>query len=107
MCFEIIDEYGPLLIEEYIAGREFTVLVAAHPDNEKECVAFRPVEYIFPEGREFKTYSLKTSELHPDCNFPCEDPELIRNCVMQRKRFSLALAVLVMARMDFRVNDKE
>jgi D-alanine-D-alanine ligase len=61
----IIDDYGPILIEEYIAGREFTVLVAANPENEKDCVAFKPVEYKFPKGREFKTYSLKTSELHP------------------------------------------
>ena len=28
----IIEEYGPLLVEEYIAGREFTVLVAANAD---------------------------------------------------------------------------
>jgi D-alanine-D-alanine ligase len=41
-CAEIIDEYGPLLIDEYIAGREYTVLVAADPENEKECIAFRP-----------------------------------------------------------------
>src|SRR5436190_23999036 len=33
----IIDEYGPLLIEEYIDGREFTVMVVANPDDEKTC----------------------------------------------------------------------
>ena len=63
---EILEEYGPLLVEEYIAGREFTVLVAANAAPEKTCTVFKPVEYIFPEGREFKTYALKTSELHPD-----------------------------------------
>jgi D-alanine-D-alanine ligase len=71
----IIEEYGPLLVEEYIAGRELTVLVAAN-ENPKQCTVFSPVEYIFPEGREFKTYALKTSELHPDCNVPCADPVL-------------------------------
>ncbi|NJO26012.1 MAG: hypothetical protein HC867_09985, partial [Bacteroidia bacterium] len=75
---EILDEYGPLLVEEYIAGREFTVLVAANADDERSCTVFRPVEYIFPEGKCFKTYSLKTSELHPDCNVPCTDPVLDR-----------------------------
>src|SRR5262249_30997164 len=68
----IIEEYGPLLVEEYIAGREFTALAAANPDG-KSCTVFRPVEYVFPEGRKFKTYALKTSELHPDCNVPCND----------------------------------
>jgi D-alanine-D-alanine ligase-like ATP-grasp enzyme len=66
-CISIINEYGPLLVEEYIEGREFTVLVAANGDGHS-CTVFRPVEYLFPEGREFKTYALKTSELHPDCN---------------------------------------
>jgi len=72
---EILEEYGPLLVEEYIAGREFTVLVAA-ADNRNNCIVFRPVEYVFPEGLSFKTYALKTSELHPDCNIPCNDPKL-------------------------------
>ena len=49
------------------------VLVAANAE-ENECTVFKPVEYIFPEGREYKTYALKTSELHPDCNVPCNDP---------------------------------
>ena len=55
---EIYNEYGPLLVEEYIDGREFTVLVAANPDG-KSCRVFKPVEYVFPEGKSFKTYSLK------------------------------------------------
>jgi D-alanine-D-alanine ligase len=49
------------LVEEYIDGREFTVLVSANADG-KTCTSFVPVEYIFPEGFRFKTSSLKTSE---------------------------------------------
>lgn len=105
-CASIIDEFGPLLVEEYIPGREFTVLVAAAIENEKECVAFRPVEYRFPEGREFKTYALKTSELHPDCNFPCEDPELDKQLRAAAKRIFRGFGGEGYARMDFRVNDK-
>lgn len=69
----MMQELIELLVEEYIDGREFTVLVAANPDG-KTCRVFKPVEYVFPEGRAFKTYALKTSELHPDCNHPCSDP---------------------------------
>lgn len=68
-----ITNYPQLLVEEYIEGREFTVLVAANADG-KTATSFKPVEYIFPEGFAFKTYALKTSELHPDANVPCDDP---------------------------------
>lgn len=101
----IIDEYGPLLVEEYIAGREFTVLVAANADG-KTCSVFRPVEYRFPEGREFKTYALKTSELHPDCNFPCEDPALDKQLRAAAERIFKGFCGVGYARLDFRVNDK-
>ena len=47
---KIIEEYDELLIEEYINGREFTVLVAANSDG-KTCQAFTPVEYIFPKNK--------------------------------------------------------
>lgn len=105
-CESIIEEFGPLLVEEYIAGREFTVLVAADPENEKNCVAFRPVEYIFPEGREFKTYALKTSELHPDCNHPCTDAYLDEHLREYARRIFKGFGGVGYARMDFRVNDK-
>ena len=34
-CTEIIEEYGPLLVEEYIEGREFTVMLVANAEDEK------------------------------------------------------------------------
>ena len=101
----IMDEYGPLLVEEYIAGREFTVLVAANPDGQS-CTVFRPVEYLFPEGREFKTYALKTSELHPDCNVPCTDPQLNRELRQATERIFKGFKGVGYARLDFRVNNK-
>jgi len=70
-----LKEFDALMVEEYIKGREFTVLVAANSDG-KTCRSFKPIEYILPEGFEFKTYALKTSELHPDCNVPCNDATL-------------------------------
>lgn len=101
----IIDEYGPLLVEEYIAGREFTVLVAANTDGHT-CTTFRPVEYIFPPDREFKTYALKTSELHPDCNVPCTDPVLDKELRSAAERIFDGFNGVGYARLDFRVNDK-
>jgi len=102
---EIYNEYGPLLVEEYIDGQEFTVLVAANPDG-KSCKVFKPVEYVFPEGKSFKTYSLKTSELHPDCNFPCTDPVLDKELRAAAEKIFNGFNGVGYARLDFRVNDK-
>ncbi|MDP4262466.1 MAG: SET domain-containing protein-lysine N-methyltransferase [Bacteroidota bacterium] len=102
---EIYNEYGPLLVEEYIDGREFTVLVAAN-ENGKSCKVFQPVEYVFPEGKSFKTYSLKTSELHPDCNFPCSDPVLDKKLRKAAEKIFNGFNGVGYARLDFRVNDK-
>lgn len=104
-CISILEEYGPLLVEEYISGREFTVLVAANPDGHTATV-FRPVEYVFPRGQAFKTYELKTSELHPDCNVPCNDPELDRKLRLAADRIFRGFSGVGYARLDFRVSDK-
>lgn len=103
---DIILEYGPLMVEEYIAGREFTVLVAANTDG-KSCTVFRPVEYLFSKGREFKTYALKTSELHPDCNVPCNDPILDKKLRSAAERIFSGFNAVGYGRLDFRVNDKK
>ena len=100
----IIDEYGPLLVEEYIGGREFTVMVVAN--NEGDCSAFKPVEYIFPKGFQFKTYALKTSELHPEANIPCNDPALEEQLKDAALQIFQGFGGVGYARLDFRVNDK-
>lgn len=99
----IINEYPVLLAEEYIDGREFTVLVAANTDG-KTCRSFKPVEYIFPEGFAFKTYTLKTSELHPGANIPCKDPSLEKELRDAAEKIFRGFSGKGYARMDFRVD---
>lgn len=102
----IIDEYGPLLVEEYITGREFTVMLAANADDDRTVTVFKPVEYIFPEGSQFKTYALKTSDLHPDANIPCNDPVLEKNLKEAAAQIFLSFGGVGYARLDFRVNER-
>ena len=102
----IIEEYGPLLVEEYISGREFTVMLAANEDG-KSVTIFKPVEYIFPEGNKFKTYALKTSELHPNANIPCNDPELEASLKDAATQIFSCFGGVGYARLDFRVNDQK
>ncbi len=103
----IIDDYAPVLVEEYIDGREFTVLVVADHTSKSGVIAFNPIEYIFPAGSSFKTYALKTSELHLDANV------LVGDIALSNQLKNLAVSIFKgfngvgYARMDFRMNDKQ
>jgi len=98
--------YEDILVEEYIAGREFTVLVAAHPKPAYGCLSFKPIEYQFPNGYTFKTYALKTSELHTDVNKPCADAGLEPKLRSAAEKIFNGFSGVGYARLDFRVNDK-
>ena len=109
----IFEEYGPLLVEEYIDGREFTVMLVADPaDNdvsgraESTARVFKPVEYVFSGKDHFKTYALKTSELHPNANIPCNDPGLEAELKTASLRIFNGFGGVGYARLDFRVNNK-
>ncbi len=99
----IIDEYGPVLVEEYISGREFTVMLAANAGSAGVTV-FRPVEYVFPEGFEYKTYSLKTSELHPGANIPVTDETIGGRLKAAAENIFTSFGGVGYARLDFRMN---
>ena len=101
----ILKEFGSALVEEYIEGREFTVLVCANPDG-KTCTRFLPVEYIFPEGFSFKTYALKTSELHPFANIPVGDRVLAKKLQDIAAQVFTSFNGVGYGRMDFRMNSK-
>lgn len=97
-------EYEDILVEEYIDGKEFTVLVAANVRPATGCLSFTPIEYHFPKGYEFKTYSLKTSELHTDVNRPINDALLEAQLKTAAEKIFNGFAGVGHARMDFRMN---
>ena len=100
---ELLCLYGNVLVEQYVEGREFTVLVAANA-LANSCTSFLPVEYIFPTGKAFKTYSLKTSELHPSANIPCTDKVLAKKLQEASEKIFKTASGVGYGRLDFRVD---
>ena len=72
----VLADYDRILIEEFIPGREFTVLVAAPVDGRGDPIAYRPLEFVFPGPERFKSYALKVQQHRPEANRPCTDPDL-------------------------------
>jgi D-alanine-D-alanine ligase len=103
---EIINEYGEVLIEEYIDGREFTVLVVGKSNSNSSVLAYEPVEYIFPEGKNYKTYTLKTSELHLDANVIVKDEGIKKRLKESACSIFEGFEGVGYARLDFRMNEK-
>ena len=50
----LLRQCDSILIEEYLDGREFSVLVAADSKNQ-DAARVPAIEYRFPEGERFKT----------------------------------------------------
>jgi D-alanine-D-alanine ligase-like ATP-grasp enzyme len=97
-------EFPELLIEEYIAGREFTVLVIGDPAGQGRATSLAPIEYQFPAGRSFKSYALKTSELHPDANVRVADAVLAAALRDAAEKVFRGFDATGYARMDFRMD---
>lgn len=100
----LAQDYDDILIEEYIAGQEYTVLVAANVHPVGGCTPFKPIEYQFPAGYKFKTYALKTSDLHTDVNKPCTDASVEAKLRSAAEKIFNGFSGVGYARLDFRVN---
>jgi D-alanine-D-alanine ligase len=73
---KMMEKYGAALIEEFIEGREFTVLVAENPNDVAKPVTYVPVEFTFPPGERFKHSNMKWKDYNAMKEIPVEDPEL-------------------------------
>jgi D-alanine-D-alanine ligase len=81
-------------------------MLAANPGCNKTVKSFQSVEYIFPAGNKFKTYALKTSELHPDANIPVTDEKLNASLRSSAEKIFNSFNGEGYARLDFRMNEK-
>ena len=100
---QLLIDFDELLVEEYIAGREFTVMLAANADG-KTVTTFKPIEYIFPDNFKYKTYALKTSELHQNANIPCNDAAIDKQLRESAEKIFKGFDGVGYARLDFRMD---
>ena len=99
----LLEPHDEILIEEFVPGRELTVLVAAALDSGGEARVYRPLEFVFPEGHRFKTYDLKVTQWHPESNVPSADPALNERLQGAARRIFQGFEGVGYARLDFRL----
>ena len=102
---KIISRHGAALIEEYIAGIEYTVLVAETPSEPLRPTTYTPIQYCFPEGEEFKHSDLKWAEYDLLSAIPVEYPELDARLRDISARLFVALGGASFGRCDIRVDE--
>ncbi|EFJ41611.1 hypothetical protein VOLCADRAFT_98341 [Volvox carteri f. nagariensis] len=116
-----VREFGGALVEEFIVGREFTVLVVEEPTKEAVAgaeaddyepqlsdlipVAYTPVECVFGPGEDFKHFDLKFLEADTLEWLPCREPQLAERLKAAARDFFLATRGVSYGRCDFRVED--
>ena len=96
--------YGSALVEEFIEGRELTVLVAEHPDPAEPPTAYAPIAYRFPEGETFKHYALKWVDYHGLSAAPEADAPLAEAVREGARRLFAGLGGAGYGRCDVRVD---
>ena len=103
----LLTEFDEVIIEEFIDGREFSVLVVADVDPALKPLAFLPIEFVFPEGARFKSYDLKQRQHHPDRNLPCGEPALVHDLQEAARNVFTAFSGVGACRMDFRLDHED
>jgi D-alanine-D-alanine ligase len=100
----VIAEYGGALIEEFIEGREFDVLVVENADDPAEPFAYPPAEFLFPPNESFKHYDLKWVDYDSMQCVPCADPILAARLQAMSKKLFIALNGSGYGRCDIRMD---
>jgi D-alanine-D-alanine ligase len=101
---EMTREFGGALVEEFIEGREFTILVAEPSDGQAEPRAYQPLEYRFPRGETFKHARLKWVDYEQMSSTPVDDPVLAARLMDISRRKFTALGGSGYGRCDVRMD---
>jgi len=99
-----IDNYGGALIEEYIDGEEYGVLVIKNFKNPDEPIVLEPVKFMLPNNEEFKHFDVKfTWSSNMDAH-KIKDKVLIEKLKEMGRKAFLFNELDFIGRLDIRVN---
>ncbi|MFY0581636.1 D-alanine--D-alanine ligase [Cystobacter fuscus] len=100
-----LSRFGGLLLEEFIEGREFTVLVSEPRTGEHGPWVHPPVEIHFPEGETFKHFDLKWMNYEAMNTRPVTDEGLVKRLGDIAQRTFSAVNARGYCRCDIRMDD--
>jgi D-alanine-D-alanine ligase len=103
---KMIAAFGATLIEEFIEGREFSVLVVENAADELQPFAYRPIEFRFPRGESFKHFDLKWKDYEAMSCVQCDDDELAERLEDMSRKLFLGLNGAGYGRCDIRMNER-
>ncbi|MCP5069265.1 MAG: D-alanine--D-alanine ligase [bacterium] len=103
---KIMSRHGKALIEEYIAGEEYTVLVAENPRNKQRPTTYTPMRYVFPPGESFKHADMKWVDFDDMRCEPMPDSPLARRLRQESARIFVVLDGASFGRCDWRVDEE-
>jgi len=100
----MVDAFGAALVEEFVKGREFTVLVAEDPEDAEHPTTYQPIEFRFPAGENFKHFDLKWVDFDGMRAVPCTDAPLEARLREASAQMFVALNGAGYGRCDIRVD---
>lgn len=102
----MVKGYGEALIEEFIDGREFSVLVIENASDPLSPIAYQPIEFCFPVDGErgFKHYDMKWITWGDMEDRMVTDPVLAERLVEMSRKVFLGLNGTGFGRCDIRMD---
>ena len=100
----MIKLFGGALVEEFIEGREFSVLLIENSKDPADPIAFGPVEFRFPNGESFKHENLKWIDYEKMKCIPVDQPDLIARLQDMSRKMFLGLNGSGYGRCDIRMS---